>query len=362
MRYPLVRALLSVGVLVFCLSLAVAIEFAQLFFPPRTVSLNDLIAESLGTVIGILGWQFFGAYFSDLYRHLLRGSLLSAQAAIIFYLLIYVALSLFPFDFVTSFAELNAKLADGSDALVLPLDKCGAEPVRCGVKLLVEMLVMLPLGLLFCYLPYLQHRRTVAVLVGFFLGFVIEVVQVFLLSGSGQGISVVTRMAGMGAGASLFVWAKQRDFADMIRLSRRVVWFTVLPYLFLVLSINGWFAADWLTPEQALEKLKTTRFLPLYYFYYTSEGVALVSLLSNLGMYFPVGLLCWAHFFSANHEREHHAPHWFYVGLLAALFALIVETGKLFLADKHADPSDVWLAFIAAAGCYAFLNRLCAMA
>ena len=211
-RHPLLRILLSLCVLVFCLALAVAVEFAQLFFPPRTVSLNDLIAEALGSVIGILGWQFFGAYFSGLYRHLLRGSLLSAQAAIIFYVLIYIGLSLFPFDFVTSFAELNAKLANGNDAVFLSFDACGAEPVRCGVKLLAEMLVVLPLGLLFCYLPYLQHRRTVAVLVGFFLGLMIEVVQVFLLSGSGQGISVLTRMIGMGAGAGLFVWAKQRAF------------------------------------------------------------------------------------------------------------------------------------------------------
>jgi len=358
-RNPLIRLLIPICVLVFCLALAVAVEFAQLFFPPRTVSLNDLIAESLGTVIGILGWQFFGAYFSRLYHHLLRGSLLSAQAAIIFYLLIYIALSLFPFDFVTSAAELNTKLANGNDAVFLSLESCSVEPVRCGVKLLAEILVLLPLGLLFCYLPYLQHRRTVAVLVGFFLGLVIEVVQVFLLSGSGQGISVLTRMIGMGAGAGLFVWAKQRDFADMKRLLRRVMWFTVLPYLFLVLSINGWFAGDWLTPGQALEKLTETRFLPLYYYYYTTEGVALVSLLSNLGMYFPVGLLCWVSYFSANHESErHHPPHWFSVGLLAALFALVVETGKLFLANKHADPSDIWLAFIAAAVCYTFMNRL----
>ncbi len=356
-RFTLVRALLTAGVLIFCLALAVAIEFAQLFFPPRTVSLNDLIAESLGTVIGILGGLFFGAYFSGLYRQLLQGNLLSIRSAIIFYLLFYIAFSLFPFDFVTSFAELDAKLAQGNDAVFLPLERCGAEPLRCGVKLLAEILVIAPLGLLFCYLPYLQHRRTFAVLVGLFLGLVIEVVQVFLLSGSGQGISVVTRMAGMGAGASLFIWAKQRDFADILRLSKRVAWFTVLPYIFLVLSINGWFATDWLTPEQALEKLKTTRFLPLYYFYYTSEGVAFVSLLSNLGLYFPVGLLCWVSF-SANHDRERHPPHWFYVGLLAAMFALVVETGKLFLADKHADPSNVWLAFIAASACYAFMNRL----
>ena len=164
LRNPLVRPLIAVAVFVFCLTLAVAVEFSQLFFPPRTVSLNDLIAEALGTIIGILGWQFFGAYFSGLYRHLLHGGLLTARAAIIFYLLMYVVFSLFPFDFVTSIDELNAKLAGGGDALVLSLDKCSAETLRCGVKLLAEMLVMLPLGFLFCYIPFIaapQNRSRV---------------------------------------------------------------------------------------------------------------------------------------------------------------------------------------------------------
>lgn len=358
MRHPLLRVALSAGVLVFCLALALAIEFTQLFFPPRTVSLNDLIAETLGTVIGVLGWQFWGRYFSDLYRQVLRGSLFSAQAAIIFYVLLYIALSLFPFDFVTSIDELNEKLAHGNDAAVLSMALCDAEPLRCGVKLVVEIMALLPLGLLFCYLPYLQSRITVSVLFGFFLGLGIEAVQLFLLSGSAQGISVLTRMLGMGAGAGLFIWAKQHDFADLSRLLKRSVGLAVLPYLVLLLSINGWFSAEWITPEQAQLKLKETHFLPLYYFYYTSESVALVSLLSNLGSYIPVGLLCWASFFSPSHERQQRAPHWSYVGLLAALFALVVETGKLFLVNKHADPSDIWLAFIAAAGCYVLLNRL----
>lgn len=353
-RHPLLRGLLSVFILAFCLILAVAIEFTQLFFPPRTVSINDLIAEAMGTVIGILGWQFFGAYFFDLYRRIIRGNLFSAQAAIVFYVLIYVALSLFPFDFVTSAEELNTKLSQSNDAFFLSSTMCSAEPLRCGVKLGVEILVFLPLGLLFCYLPYLQARITVTVLFGFFLGLTLEVTQVFLLSGSGQGISVLTRMIGMGAGAGLFIWAKQHAFADLARLLKRVTGFAALPYVVLVLSINGWFSAAWITPDQALIKLADTHFLPLYYFYYTTETVALVSLLSIIGTYFPVGLLCWSVFF----KRKQQAPHWFYVGLLAAVFALIVETGKLFLINKHADPSDVWFAFFAAAGCYAFMNSL----
>ncbi len=202
-RYPLIRALLAVVVLIFCIALAIAVEFTQLFYPPRTVSLNDLIAESLGTVIGVLVWQFFGAYFSRLYHHLLRGSLLSAQAAIVFYLLIYIALSLFPYDFVTSIAELKTKIANGNDAVVMSFWLCSEAPVRCGIKLISEVVVLMPLGLLFCYVPNLKHRKTMAILVGLFLGVVIEGVQVFLLSGAGQGISVVMRMVGMGAGVSL---------------------------------------------------------------------------------------------------------------------------------------------------------------
>ncbi|MDO8844320.1 MAG: VanZ family protein [Methylicorpusculum sp.] len=355
----LTRLLIAIFVFIFCVALAIAVEFTQLFFPPRTVSLNDLIAETLGTVIGIASWLFLGDYFTNLYRNIGRNNLFSAQAAIIFYLLVYISLSLFPFDFVVSFAELNTKLANSNDALFISFDSCSREPVRCGVKLLVEMLVILPLGILFCYLPYLTHRLTITLLFGFFLGLAIESAQVFLLSGSGQGLSVVTRMIGMGLGAVIFTQAKQLDFDELMHQLKKVIWFIVPPYVVLVLSINGWISAEWLSLEQALEELTETRFLPLYYFYYTSEGVALVSLLSNLGMYLPVGILCWVKFFKSNQEENKlQSLHWFYAGLLAALFALLIETGKLFLVNKHADPSDIWLAFAAASGCYLFLSHL----
>lgn len=357
-RNPLPCALLSAGVFTFCLALAVVIEFSQLFFPPRTVSLNDLLAEAIGSAIGVLSWQFFGAYFSALYSHLLYGGLLSVRAAIIFYLLGYIALSLFPFDFATSFAELDAKLAKNADMVIFPFAMPNIDPVRFCIKLLLEILIIAPLGFLFCYLPYLQHRTIMCVLVGFFLGIVIETVQIFLLSGSGQGISILTRMLGMGTGAFLFAWIKRQNFTAIMHLLKRIAWFAILPYLVFVLSINGGLTTAWLTPEQALEKLAQTHFLPLYYFYYTSESTALVSLLSNVGVYLPVGLFCWAGFFSMDQKHRHLSLHWFYAGLLAAALAIAVEIGKLFLAGKHADPSDVWLAFIAASACYAIVDRV----
>ncbi|MCP4992290.1 MAG: VanZ family protein, partial [Gammaproteobacteria bacterium] len=45
-------------VLVFtiCLTVALTVEFTQIFFAPRTVSINDLVAETLGTLTGIVLW------------------------------------------------------------------------------------------------------------------------------------------------------------------------------------------------------------------------------------------------------------------------------------------------------------------
>lgn len=40
-----------------CGGVAVAVEFTQIFFAPRTVSLNDLLAETLGTVVCRAIWD-----------------------------------------------------------------------------------------------------------------------------------------------------------------------------------------------------------------------------------------------------------------------------------------------------------------
>ena len=57
------RSLASFIVLAGCVVSSVAIEFTQVFFPPRTVSMNDLVAESLGAIIGIVLWWTTGQKF-----------------------------------------------------------------------------------------------------------------------------------------------------------------------------------------------------------------------------------------------------------------------------------------------------------
>ena len=65
-RRGAVRFAASLGAMVFVAALAVSIEFVQLAFPPRTVSLNDLLAELVGGGLGAI----LAGVASDRFREL----------------------------------------------------------------------------------------------------------------------------------------------------------------------------------------------------------------------------------------------------------------------------------------------------
>src|SRR4029079_16705846 len=59
-RSRVARFVAAVPVVVGCMGLSVLIEFVQIWFPTRTVSLNDIVAESIGGVIGVTIWLAMG--------------------------------------------------------------------------------------------------------------------------------------------------------------------------------------------------------------------------------------------------------------------------------------------------------------
>ncbi len=349
------KLLFALITLLFCLATAVGVEFTQQFFPPRTVSLNDLIAETLGSIIGIVVWWGLGERISNYVRLITLGNWLSIKAAIIFYLPVYIFFSLFPFDFVASVSELENKLDASQDSWFIDYASCSESPFRCGIKSLVEILILVPLGGLFAALPYVPNKKGLALVVGFLLGISIEFVQLFIYSASAQGVSILTRMLGMALGVKLLGHFSQIDLQAIRPYLKKGILIALVPYLLTVITINGWFEGDWLSQAAAQQKLSETHFLPFYYFYYTTETIALVSLLSNIGTYIPVGIFYWVYGLQENSAQKING---FWVGLSAAFLATIIELGKLFLKAKHIDPTDIIIAFIAALTAYALLNAV----
>ncbi|HUW38692.1 MAG TPA: VanZ family protein [Rhodocyclaceae bacterium] len=332
---PSARRLLAlVGSVIFCCVLAVTIEFTQLFFPPRTVSMNDIIAECLGSIIGMvlaMAWTrrfkgFLAAFSGDAAR--LWPCLLAAYA------LTYLVLSLFPYDFLLSHAEIEQKIASGTWGWLFAADSFSGGMFMAVVKLAAEVLAALPFGLLLGRRPSGWDDLSRAFLLGAALGLCIETAQWFLFSGISQGVSVLTRAVGVSAGAML--WRTNWDVTALAARIRRFGLALGALYLFALAAVNGWFWRAWGGVELAAKNFGEVRYLPFYYHYYTTETIALVSLISVGVMYAPIGLLAWA--MRAGPLLTVSA---------AALTACVAEAGKLFLIGAHPDPSDILIAAFA---------------
>ena len=327
----------------FCIAVAVAVEFTQIFFAPRTVSLNDLLAETLGTLGGLAVFSLERWRIARLLDSFAQGGRESVLAAIVVFGLLYVALVLFPYDFVISWSELTEKLSSGNQGWFFAGD-C-SNLLRCGASQLGKAVAIAPLGILMALaVPRLNYPRVFWAGIG--LGLVLEPLQLLLASGASQGLSVLLRGVGLTVGAAVGAVLRQQGPAPVAWLIRRATPYVALPYVLLLAALGGWFSAPWLAWQEALARLADVRIMPFYYHYFTTEQAALSSLLIQAGMYAPIGLAVWA--LHPPRRGVSGSVAWI-AALGAAALALPIELGKLLVPDKHPDPTNLLIAAVSAA-------------
>nr|WP_305908359.1 O-antigen ligase family protein [Methylomarinum sp. Ch1-1]MDP4521184.1 O-antigen ligase family protein [Methylomarinum sp. Ch1-1] len=314
-----------------------------------------MIAETIGSLVGLALGLTHGKRLLELFQHILSGGKGAFLASAGLYVIGYLAVSFFPYDFVTSFQELGDKLASGQDSLFIS-SSCGGL-IRCSAKLTSEIVLAVPLGIFFgALLKWHPQRLTAVMLIGFIFGTVIEASQVLLVSGVAQGISVLTRILGMGLGEKLYKNIGARRSRTFINPAlRKYIVIACLPYVLLLAGLNGWSWSNTYS-DDVTGKLSDIHWLPFYYHYYTSESVALTSLLSVLFMYMPVGLGLWLWKNSGGYTLAGSKK--FSAGLYAAGLAFALETSKLFLNGKHPDPTNLLISFISAYLTYAMADLM----
>ncbi len=314
-----------------CWALAVGVEFTQLFFPARTVSQNDILAECIGSVLGAVAAPLLSNWLDRLAHGWHRGGARLLPHLLELYAVAYVLLCFFPYDLLLSQAELAGKWQANPGGLWLAAQDRGL--FFTALQWLVEVAMALPIGAL----PALQPRRGRLPLragaVGLLLGAVIEVGQFFVSSGVSQGVSVLSRGLGVAAGAALLPGVQALGWAGLRTALRPWVLPLWAVYLPLLAAVNGAFKHGWHGTAGAWASWQSTHLLPFYYHYYTTEALALFSLGSVALMYLPVAALTWARGRSAAHTAA-----------LTAGLVLAVEGSKLFLEGLHADPTNVLVA------------------
>lgn len=318
--------------------LAVSLEFTQLFFPQRTVSQNDILAESLGALAGLVLHGFWGERFQrwldDFWR--LQQQKDRLDRLLHAYLVLLFIFNVLPLDLTLSPVELFHKWTQGR-VVLLPFAGLKGDWFNGLYETATDTLIWLPAGVLWALRGHSTGGRVVRQALGAAL--VIELLQLFVYS----RVTDVTDVCLAGAGGWLGWWGVHRTANALPRLLGQLAhrwWVLWLGWALLTLGIF-WFPFNFSLDGVSLSAASSalTR-LPFTTYYFTSEYHAINELLRKIGFFLPGGLLLGLALYKTDglKRRATLAPV-----LLLGLLAATVEAGQLALPDKVADVTDALL-------------------
>jgi glycopeptide antibiotics resistance protein len=355
-------------------ALAVALEFTQQYFPPRTVSLNDVLIESLGVVLGALGWLVMGQWTTGRLRRFWSQRGLAGLAAQVLpvYLVVVLVLHLMPFDVVLGRQELAEKYQEGRIQLhpFADLAKGGFSP---WLKLLANMAVFAPFGALLALAPRWSARGGGVILAaGLALTAAIELGQLVVYTRNCDVTDVLTgttailggwwlvralsepeMAAGPGARAVRSAWDTLHR-----RLGRlgAPTWVGLALAWALVVALANWQPfdftldparfqdsdADFSDESTAVAGLRRMSWAPFVDYYWGSRYQALDQFVLRSASFAPLGI-CLALAFGRR-ERSGEV-----VTLLAGLaLAALVEFGQYFIPERHPSVTDLLIEVLGA--------------
>jgi glycopeptide antibiotics resistance protein len=204
-------------VVVSCTALCVGIEFTQLWFPPRTVSQNDIQAETIGSMIGAALWMVTGQLTVNWMRTFTVAT--RPRQRIDWYLQLYllglIIYSILPLDLTIHPQEIYQKIAKGKLELI-PLTNQSPMSLKTWWNVITNMLVFVPVGAWAATVWTRQRERSrsliaaTAIGIGMVVG--IEAAQLFIFSRFTSATDVVSGTIGVIAGAWLLrLWSGQKS-------------------------------------------------------------------------------------------------------------------------------------------------------
>ena len=333
-RLPAMMLALAISV-----AYVLGVKFAQIFFP-RTVSINYIVAQSSGAAIGVLAFALGHRKLGDAIILLRAGG--HRGLLVLLGLLSFgaCAYALVPFDLVLSQQDAMERVASLRQSLFgLPGD--GRPTLVRAAVLAGGALLGVPIGML---LEVWTPGRPIALVAaaGLVAMAALTLVAMFIISTHPALLAIPIRAAGVVAGALLVRAIAGRDLATARKAARRWAPWLVLPYLLLLLELNGLLSLSWRAWSTAGEGLgDPKRLFPLFTYYNISKAQATASLVVHAAMFAPAGLLLWAG--SRDGTR---------IGGLAALIGLLlaagVETGRMMKPGLVADINNPAVGLIAA--------------
>lgn len=293
---PVLVGLRLMGIFMAVCGLIVSVEWAQLLFPPRTVSQNDIYAEGLGAVVGGAAGLAFGATCIEWWRKIATTTLPHRRVAawLQIYLALFVVYALLPLDFVRSAEDLSLKWQAGR--IRWAWDWASDGVMTLAFQLIVQLALSLPAGIAIGHWQ-LTHRPTGwkrnSIAVCGLAALLVEACQILVFTRYAVFLSALWSTLGMVLGAQLSPYLNsQFDMYWTSAAACRRRW----PVTLMIAGYSA--AALWMVarpsamlPEPGViaERLQGFWSPPFASLYWGSEFAALTATLQGLGLFLPLG-------------------------------------------------------------------------
>jgi VanZ family protein len=313
-----------------CIALAVLVEFAQLYFPPRVSSINDISAQTVGGASGALLWLLSGQRLTADARRLWSdfGRRSTAHLLLPLYLFILLIVQTVPFDFTLSPVEIYHKYREGRVQLV-PFATSGIGGLELVDKYFWSAALFVPVGLLLANLPGWASRSAALVfLLGLSAAAVIELAQLLAVSRYFDATDVL-----IGGAAVLVAWFTARRLATQFGSPNlRAV---LVAACLAVLIFMEWQPFDFtLSLSQARSRLHQVSLLPFLDYLRGNYLNSLDDGIHKALLFAPLGVLLAPSFPTSGTAI-------LFRWSLAVAIAVVLEVGQLFLPTRYASVTDV---------------------
>lgn len=327
------QLLVASPLIAFGLALVViGIELVQVWFPPRTVSLNDIAAGLIGAAVGPVLWAIGGKYFEEAitrfltlprFRDRLRWLCAMWIAGVVVY-------SVLPLDFVISRDEWRDRLTSGRIQLIPFAGPSGLASKF--LDLLLSALRMVPVGVFIA----LRGGRTRLHWLLWALPIGLEVIQLPVYSKFVTGTAV---LGGWGGGwLGYFLAQNLTRFERLIR--RPIVWAIAWCAAFAAAAALLLLGAQErvVDPDLIQSRWNSAWSAPLVKYYAGSEYSAYTVMLEKLALFGAIGAACggWTNTVSSRFRRGIFWPSM----LAATLLGVAIEWIQVYLPPLVPDFSD----------------------
>ncbi len=357
-------------VAIFCAFLSLLIEFVQVYFPPRTVSVNDLIVQAAGGCLGTVAWLGGGQRITKWVRRLGSAMGVAGLARRLWpgYLVLLVIVQLMPFDFTVSFAELAAKYDNHGIALVPFANLLSKGVPELIGKVFIHGLCFAPLGFLRVLALDQAARARKPWLAVFTFGLavssLVEGLQLFVFTRVCDTTDIITGTAAVALGwyaGGIFCdyWGKflqkpnmrlTPDWHPMVWTALTLTWLATILYFhwtpFDFTTDPARFTAD--SEDLTQYGLRRFSWLPLVDYYWGNKYNALDQFIKKTLSFMPLGFLI-----ALGRRKLYQSGTTWLVISVALTAALLVETGRYFLPARGPSSTDLliscfgaWLGFM----------------